>query len=134
MNALKKTLAAATLAATAFVASTPAMAEHRNGGETAAIAIGAGIVGLAIGAILSKRDRYDDRYHVRDGWYYRDGYYYDRGGRYYTRNDWQRRYARHYRHDRRWDRHDRRWSRHERRAHRDYRRGYGDRYYGRRGY
>jgi hypothetical protein len=98
MNIVKKGILATTLAATALVPMTPAMARdyYRDRGDnTAAIAIGAGVVGLALGAILSssnKRDRYDDRYYVRDGWYYDEGQYYNRQGQRYSRNDWQRRY------------------------------------------
>lgn len=124
----KKGVLAATLAATALVTTTPAMARdyHRGNNDDAAIAIGAGIVGLAIGAIIAgsnKRDRYDDRYHVRDGWYYNDGYYYNRSGSRYTRDNWQRRYG---------DRYERR----NRGYDRDYynRRGYNDGYSGRYGY
>ncbi|WP_156841048.1 hypothetical protein [Novosphingobium aquimarinum] len=130
MNIVKKGILATTLAATALVPMTPAMARdyYRDRGDnTAAIAIGAGVVGLALGAILSssnKRDRYDDRYYVRDGWYYNEGQYYNREGRRYSRDDWQRRY------DRNWrgQRDDRNW-----RDQRDWRDGRGgDRYdYGR---
>ena len=124
-NILKKSVLATTLAATALVTTTPAMARdyHRGGDDKAAIAIGAGIVGLAIGAIVAgsnKRDRYDDRYYVRDGWYYDQGYYYNRQGSRYDRRDWQRRYG---------DRYDRRYR--DRHQDRDYynRRGYGGRSY-----
>lgn len=137
MNIVKKGFLATTLAATALVPMTPAMARdyYRDRGDnTAAIAIGAGVVGLALGAILSsssKRDRYDDRYYVRDGWYYNDGYYYNRQGNRYSRDDWQRRYNR----DRDWNgsrdwrdgRYDNRYDgRHDYGRDRDYyqRRGY----------
>lgn len=154
MNIVRKAIFATTLAATALVASTPAMAEHRDGrrNNTAAIAVGVGIVGIALGAIIAsnKRDRYDDRYQVGDGWYYNDDYYYNRQGERYNRGDWQRRYG--YNHHRRshrdgwnrgwrgnrgdWDRGD--WSRDGSDrgdwGQGDRRRGHGDRYYDRRGY
>ena len=90
------------LAATALSAmSTPAAARpyYRDGGNDAAIAIGAGILGLAVGAAIADRD--DDRYYQRrgyaygngynnDGWYYRDGYYWDRDGRRYDRDEYNR--------------------------------------------
>ncbi len=143
MNILRKAIVATTLAATALV-TTPAMAEHRDGrgGDTAAIAVGAGIVGIALGAIIAsgnKRDRWDDRYYVRDGWYYDDGYYYNRKGHRHSRHDWERRYGHGYGYDgyrghrgKQWNRGHRGyrdgWDRHDRR------RGHGDRYWNRRGY
>lgn len=152
MNIVKKALIATTLAATALVTSTPAMARdgQRGGGrgDTAAIAIGVGILGLAIAAIAAsnKRDRYHDRYHVGGGWYYNDNYYYNRSGLRYSRYDWQRRYG--YKHNRRGYRdgyyHGGRKNRngysHSRRGSRngwnrsDRRRGGDNRYYKRRGY
>jgi hypothetical protein len=140
MNILRKAIVATTLAATALV-TTPAMAEHRDGrgGDTAAIAVGAGIVGIALGAIIAsgnKRDRWDDRYYVRDGWYYNDGYYYNRSGHRHKRHDWERRYGNGYG----WDRGDRGYRDGWNRGHRgdwnrgDRRRGHGDRYWDRRGY
>ncbi|PEQ12670.1 hypothetical protein B2G71_10195 [Novosphingobium sp. PC22D] len=133
MNIIKKGILAATLGATALVTTTPAMARdyHDRGDNTAAIAIGAGIVGLALGAIIAsdnKRDRYDDRYYVRDGWYYNDGYYYNRQGHRYARDDWQRRYNR----DVRYDRRDRRYD--NRRYDNRYDYGHNNGYYQRRGY
>ena len=102
MGMLKKMTLAATLGATALTATaTPAMARpyyrHHDGGDTAAIAIGAGILGLAVGAIAASNsghhdrydDRYDDGYNYGGGWYYRDGYYWNRDGRRYDRNEWQ---------------------------------------------
>ncbi len=123
MNILKNSVIAATLAATALVTSSPAMARsHRDNDNTAAIAIGAGVIGLAIGAIAASgnnRDRYDNRYHVRDGWYFNDGYYYNRSGDRYKRSDWERRYNNGaYRHADRYE----------------YRRGNYGGYYNRRGY
>ena len=153
MNILRKALAAATLAATALVTTTPAMAEHRDGrrgNDTAAIAVGVGIVGIALGAIIAsnKRDRYNDRYYVRDGWYYNDGYYYNRQGHRHGRHDWERRYGHGYdgyrgHRGKHWNRGHRGQRGDWNRGHRgyrgdwnrgDHRRGHGDRYYDRRGY
>lgn len=123
MSLFTKATLATALAASALAGSSPAMARgyyggwgHRHhGGDDAAIAVGAGIVGLALGAIIASsndnhrrvRDGgyYDDRYYNdtyrRDGWRYRDGYYYDRDGRRYDRDDWRRDYGdRYYRSDR----------------------------------
>jgi hypothetical protein len=65
--------AAATLAATCLGYTQAAQArdrwDRRGGGDDAAIAIGAGILGLAVGAAIA--DRGDDRYYDR-------GYYGDR--------------------------------------------------------
>ena len=113
------TLATA-LAASALASTSPAMARdyHRHrGNDTAAIAVGAGILGLAIGAIAASSNNrsrvYDDRYYNGGSYYYRDGYYYDRDGRRYHRDEWQHRQLS--------DRDD-------------WRRGYGRDYYARRGY
>lgn len=76
----KATLAAA-LAATVGLTAAPAEARdryrHRGGGDDAAIAIGAGIVGLALGAAIAsnRRDRYDDGYYNYDRRYYPRGSY-----------------------------------------------------------
>lgn len=72
-------LAGATLA----VASTPAEAQYRyrhHRGDDAALAIGAGVLGLAVGAAVASGSR--------NRGYYGDGYYYDRGyyGRPYAYN------------------------------------------------
>jgi hypothetical protein len=123
MSIIKKGILATTLAASALTASAPAMARdyyHRDHDNTAGVAIGAGIIGLAIGAIAassSHRDRYDDRYYADNGGYYNNGYYYDRSGRNYSRDEWRRRYDNRY-YDNRRDRDG--WDR--------------DQYYSRRGY
>ena len=116
MNMIKKATLASALAASALVASAPADARpyygHR-GGDTAAWAIGAGILGLAAGAAIASdhHDRYYDCGGYDNGWAYRDGYYYDRDGRRYDRDAYDR------------------WQRD------DYRRGYDrDGYYARRGW
>ena len=107
MSIFRKTLLATTLAATAFVSASPAMARdgyHRDHDNTAAVAIGAGIIGLAIGAIVASSSNHDDRYRdgysyndsgyygqaYNSGWYYRDGYYWDRDGRRYDRDEYNR--------------------------------------------
>lgn len=58
----------AALGACALMVSAPAMARdhYRDRGGDAALAIGAGIVGLAIGAALADRD---DRYYYDRGYY-----------------------------------------------------------------
>lgn len=106
MNIFKKTIIATGLAATALASTTPAMARdwHRGHDNTAAVAIGAGILGLAVGAIAasSSHDRYDnDRYYdagYAPGWSYRDGSYWNGDGRRYSRDDYDR-YHRNYRED-----------------------------------
>ncbi len=115
MNFWKKATLGATLAASALVTAAPAEAQryrgyrdHRN--NDAAVAIGAGVVGLAIGAAIAsdRRDRYYD-----------DGYYYDR-----PRVVYRERYYRPYRgyyEAPRYRYRDRRWR--ERRGY-----GYGYRY------
>ena len=107
MNLIKKATLATALAASALASATPAMARdhyRHGGGDTAAWAIGAGILGIAIGAAVASsnhdRDRYDDRryndgyngggYYDNSGWAYRDGYYWDREGRRYDRYEYQR--------------------------------------------
>lgn len=107
-----KAAIAAALAASTFAFTSPAAARH--GDDDAAIAIGAGIIGLAIGAAIASDDD-DDRYYDRryyDSYpRYRTYYRYDSYPRYY-RYDYRDR--RHY--DRRrdwrrddWRRDDRRW-------------------------
>ncbi|MBH0114090.1 hypothetical protein I5E68_14185 [Novosphingobium sp. YJ-S2-02] len=125
MNFWKKTIVAGTLAATAAVSATPAMARdyHRGNDNTAAIAIGAGVIGLALGAIIASdkndNDRYRDRRYVSNSdWRYRDGYYWDRDGRRYSRDAYERR-SRYDRDDRYYDR-----RRGYDRDRGDYRRGY----------
>lgn len=120
------------LAASALVLASPAVARdhyrHRGGGDDAAIAIGAGIIGLAIGAAIA--DSNDDRYYDR-GWYParryvtvrgRPGYYYYYDGypnRYYHDRYYDRYYAPYYRD--RWSR-GRDWRDDRRDYRRDYRR------------
>ena len=117
----------ATLAATALVATAaPAEARDRyrhRGGDDTAIAIGAGLLGLAVGAAIAsdgRRDRYDDSRRYNGG-YYDDGYYQPGyRGSYYTydsypayRGDYRRydRYDRYRDDNRQHDRQHRRWHR-----------------------
>ncbi|MFC0205925.1 hypothetical protein [Novosphingobium soli] len=95
MNVFKKTAIAAGLAATAVAGVTPAMARdgYRDNDNTAAVAIGAGILGLAIGAIAASSDDdhdryYDNRYRGTVGWR-NDDYRYQRQP---VRGDWRRGY------------------------------------------
>ncbi|MEJ5978218.1 hypothetical protein WG901_16310 [Novosphingobium sp. PS1R-30] len=98
-------VAALALGATTLATTAEARDRYRDRGDDAALAIGAGIIGLAVGAaIASDRDRGYDRYH--DGGYYGPrrgyaaygyprsyypayprGYYYDRAPRRFYRND-----------------------------------------------
>ena len=80
MNIFRKSILGLVLGASALTTASPAMADgwrgrhHRGGGNDAAIAIGAGVVGLALGAAIASRghDRdFDDNY-----------YYYDRRPQY----------------------------------------------------
>lgn len=117
---LKRYGVAAALVAGTFAVTTSAEARHGDGGEKAAIAIGAGIVGLAIGAMIADRD---DRYYYDRSYYghrryvrvhgYPDYYYYYDGypNRYYRDRYYSRYYGRHY--GNRWDRGYRynRWNR-----------------------
>lgn len=145
---LKKLALAAALSASVLAGASPAEARDRyygRGDNDAAIAIGAGIIGLAIGAAIADRD--DDRYYDRGHWgsrryvtvrdrpgyyYYYDGYpnryyrdrYYDRYYAPWQRDRWSRGdryYGRDWRRDRyerRWDRRDdRRWDRRHDRWH-----------------
>ena len=146
-RALRKFGLAAALAASALTASAPAMARdgYHDRGDDAAIAIGAGVIGLALGAALADhgdrhyydRGYYDSRRYVtvrgRPGYYYYyegspnryyQDRYYDRYYAPYYRDRWSRGHAwgnRDWRDDRRgWGRDDRRdWGRHDR-DHRDW--------------
>lgn len=141
MNIFKKGVLATGLAASAVLASiSPAAAQDysRDGDNTAAIAIGAGILGLAVGAIAASDndDRYRDRryydrgYYANDGWNYRNGRVYDRSRRFDRRDrrDYDRRDG--YNRGRDWRNDGVRGN--------DWRRGdrqrFDSRYYGRRGY
>ena len=129
----RKAALALALAATATIAAAPAEARDRwgrhRGGDDAAIAIAAGIAGLAIGAAISDnggRD-YNDRYNRGSYYYpqYRDSDYYNSYPQYNYNNynNYDRRYRDYDRRYRGYDwyerKHDRWHYRHERR-----RRGY----------
>lgn len=94
-----KSAAAAGFAAVALAAA-PAHARddyyrgHDRGGDDAAIAIGAGVVGLALGAALASGSR-DRDYYYDDDYYYPRGNYYRSYPRYYGGYDY--RYNRSYR-------------------------------------
>lgn len=124
MSIMRKIGLTGALAATALATATPAMAQdYRRGGDnTAAVAIGAGVVGLALGAILASnndRDHYrEPGYGYASDWEYRDGWYWDRQGHRYSRDD----YARYHRDDRGGWHNDGRGD--GRADHVDYRRGY----------
>jgi hypothetical protein len=100
MSIFKKATLATALVATALAGSSPAMARgyHRGGDDTAAWAIGAGIIGLAVGAAVASSNHhhrdYDDGYYNNGGYYggfqYRDGYYWDHDGRRYDRYEYER--------------------------------------------
>jgi hypothetical protein len=107
---LKRTTLAAVLVAATFVAAAaPAEARSRyrhDGGDDAAIAVGAGIIGLAIGAAIAS-DHRDGYYRERRYRSYPSYYEYDSYPRY--RNYYYRDYRRDYR--RNWRRDNRRWDR-----------------------
>ena len=126
----RKTALGLALAASVTMAAAPAEARdrygrHRGGGDDAAIAIAAGIAGLAIGAAVSSDNHgryYNDRDYRDSSYYprYRESYYYNSypqyNGYYYNNydqryRDYDRRYRNYDRYERkhdRWhDRHDR---------------------------
>ena len=137
IHLFRKAALGAALVASASLAAAPAEARDRygrhRGGDDAAIAIAAGIAGLAIGAAISsngRRDRYYDGQYY-DGGYDGGGYYggnYYNGGGYYPRSSYNA-YPRYntYRYDN-YDRYDRRYrdgNRYERK-HRRWHRNHGD--------
>lgn len=149
----KKLALGVALSASVLAVASPAQARdgyYDRGGDRAAVAIGAGVIGLALGAAIADRgDRYyydrgrwDSRRYVtvrdRPGYYYYyDGYpnryyqdrYYDRYYAPYYRERWGRgdrwrggdRWGRGWDRGRNW-RDDRRWDRHDDRRWRDDRR------------
>jgi hypothetical protein len=118
MSMIKKAVLATTLAASALVSTaSPVMARdyYRDRGDnTAALAIGVGILGLAVGAIAASSNNDDRRY--------RDGRYYDRHARVYDDRSYRGDY---YDRSRSYNRGDYQYDRRE---------GWNDRYYSRRGY
>ena len=112
------------LAASVTMAAAPAEARdrygrHRGGGDDAAIAIAAGIAGLAIGAAISDNGGryYNDRSYRDSSYYprYRENYYYNSHPQYngYYYNNYDRGYRNYDRYERK---HDRWHDRHERRG------------------
>jgi hypothetical protein len=102
---VKKAALGAVLAATVVGASSPAEAhDRRYRNNDAGVAIGAGVLGLALGAAIAsdRRDRYyDDGYYYRPYPRYRAYRYYGPPPRYYRyERPW--RGDRYYRYGRRW--------------------------------
>jgi hypothetical protein len=128
MTFLKKALLGVAAGSMALATAAPAEARthyrhYRHHNDTAAIAIGAGILGLAVGAIASSNSRngyynggyyngyynqpgytyyynsYPSYYNYNNGYYYNgyrynNGWFYDgRGYRMYDRNSWDRRWG-----------------------------------------
>ncbi len=131
----KKFTAAALAGAVALTVAAPASANdryyrHRGGGDDAAIAIGAGVIGLALGAALASGSRnnrydYDDNYYYPRQRYYQSypqQYYYSYPQQYYQQ-DYYYSYPRGYNNSRRWNKHYYRnrqdgWRQYERRSQR----------------
>lgn len=114
-----KAAVGAALAATAVLAAAPAEARDRywrpHHGDDAAVAVAAGIAGLAIGAALAS-DNHRGRYYYDRGYYprYRSSYYYyPRSSSYYYDS-----YPRGYYYGGRYDGYDRYYERQHRRWHR----------------
>jgi hypothetical protein len=140
LKKLKRYGLAAALLAGSFAVATTAEARNRHrGNDTAAIAIGAGIVGLAVGALIADRD--DGYYYDRDYYPHRryvrvtgyPGYYYYYDGypnRYYRDRYYGQYYGRRYsnRSDRGY--YGNRWNRGYDRSYRGYSRGSRDGYRG----
>lgn len=91
-SVLKKALLGTAMAATAAVTASPADAQYyrryRSHNDDAALAIGAGILGLGVGAAIASSNRgyYDRGYYGNSYGYYGNGYngYYGNGyGSYY---------------------------------------------------
>ncbi len=108
LGSFGKIVLSAAVAVGSLTAATTAEARdrHRDDGDDVAIAIGAGLVGLAIGAAIADRDDhyYYDRRHYHRRHYVRfhdhPGYYYYYEGypdRYYRDRYYDRYYGRYYR-------------------------------------
>ena len=127
---IRKAALGLALVASASLAAAPAEARDRyygrhRGGDDAAIAIAAGIAGLAIGAAIAsdgRRDRYYDGQYYDGGYdggrYYNGGGYYPRSSYNYQRyngyryDNYDRRYRDGYRYQRKhrnWHRNHDRW-------------------------
>lgn len=115
MKLLRNAVLGLAMAASIPISATPAQArDHyryysRYHDDDAALALSAGIIGLAIGAAIAS-DR--PRYYYDDDYYYRERYYRPHYRSYYYSYDRYPRYD-----DRRWYRHDRGW---HRGSHRDW--------------
>lgn len=95
-----KSVATGALSVAALAMAVPAQArdgyyDRRGDGDDAALAIGAGVIGLALGAAIASSGRDRDRYYHDDGYYYPRGNYYNSYPRYYRNHDY--RYPRNYR-------------------------------------
>jgi hypothetical protein len=127
LNTLAKTAIAGLIGSVALAAAAPAEAHgwHRGGGDDAAVAVGAGILGLAVGAAIasdSPRYYYDDYYagpayypaYPAYGYYnsypvYRAPRYYYNGYRQYRGYNGYRDYDRGYNHGYRHEGHRGHW-------------------------
>ncbi len=70
MRPMKIGLAAALMAAGSLAIAAPAEAHGRRGGDNTAVAIGAGVLGLAIGAAIASDDNRDVYVSYNDRGYY----------------------------------------------------------------
>lgn len=98
LSTILKAASVAMLPLVALATAVPAEARdryHDRGGDDAAIAIGAGVVGLALGAAIASSDR-DRDYYYDDGYYPRGGYYVRTYPRYYGHPAYRYREPRHY--------------------------------------
>ena len=112
MSMTKKIAMAVALGASALTASAPASAQYYHGyrheryDNGAGVAIGAGILGLALGAAIASGSDQHRTYRSYDNGYYNDGYstngYYNNGYSYdyrtvpqYNDDGYERQYRRH---------------------------------------
>lgn len=98
MNPVTKGIVATTLAASALASIAPVQARdyyRHHGDNTAAVGIGAGVIGLALGAIVASSGNTGQGDHRYDATINRDDRDYDRSAyderRRYDNYDWQRR-------------------------------------------
>jgi hypothetical protein len=119
-SVLKKAVLGTAMAATALVTASPADAQYRryrHHGDDAAVAIGAGILGLGVGAAIASSNRgYYDPYYSGYGYSsygydpYYSGYGYNGYNGYYGRGYYDG-YRRHCATRRQWDPYYGRWVR-----------------------